>query len=220
MFSFMAYGNLATTPKRLESELPVFRIEHSFIYYICFSYWNFFRYLFVLTYFVNSRRHTHTTTHATGTQIVRAKMTSLDMIFCRGNKSGFRSLARFCRRKHKKSTACASRSWKNLSSTRRQVQCSYRAINPTLESHAVHSVLFIFPILRSKNNISAKWEFSVLRLPLYWTQFTAVETFAKSLQTPQHNTTASVTELQVNLRICQELFKFLKFLLQHSLRKK
>ena len=60
-----------------------------------------FRHLFVLTYFHSSRRHTHTTTHATGKQIVRAKMTSLDAIFCRGNKSSFRSLARFCRRKHK-----------------------------------------------------------------------------------------------------------------------
>ena len=33
------------------------------------------------------------TTHATGTQIVRAKMTSLDAISCRGNKSSSRSLA-------------------------------------------------------------------------------------------------------------------------------
>ena len=55
------------------------------------------RYLLVLTYFDSSRRHTHETTHATGTQIVRAKMTSLDAIFCRGNKSSSRSLARFYR---------------------------------------------------------------------------------------------------------------------------
>ena len=41
------------------------------------------------------------TTHATGTQIVRAKMTSLDAISCRGNKSSSRSLARFCRTKQK-----------------------------------------------------------------------------------------------------------------------
>ena len=41
------------------------------------------------------------TTHATGTQIVRAKIASLDAIFCRGNKSSSRSLARFCRRKQK-----------------------------------------------------------------------------------------------------------------------
>ena len=45
MFSFMAYGNLAMSPKRLESELtnitrwhfcslPVFQIEHSFIYFL------------------------------------------------------------------------------------------------------------------------------------------------------------------------------------------
>ena len=75
----------------------------------------------VLTYFDCSRRHTHATTHATGTQIVRDKMTSLDAIFCRGNKSSSRSLARFCRRKHKKPIARASCSWKNLSSTCRQV---------------------------------------------------------------------------------------------------
>ena len=54
------------------------------------------------------------TTHATGTQIVRAKMTSLDAIFYRGNMSRSRSHARFCRRKHKKSTARASRSWKEF----------------------------------------------------------------------------------------------------------
>ena len=79
---------------------------------LTFSYRNFFRYLFVLTYFDSSRRHTNATTHATGTQIVRAKMTSLDAIFCWGNKSSFCSLARFCRRKHKNSTDHASRSWK------------------------------------------------------------------------------------------------------------
>jgi len=54
MFSFRAYGNLATSPKRLESELtnitrrhfcslPIFYIEHSFIYFIyTFPYPNFF----------------------------------------------------------------------------------------------------------------------------------------------------------------------------------
>ena len=39
-------------------------------------------------------------THVPWTQVVRAKMTSLDVIFCRGNKSSSRSLVRFCRRKH------------------------------------------------------------------------------------------------------------------------
>ena len=77
-----------------------------------FSYRIFSRYLFVLTYFDSSRRHTNATTHATGTQIVRAKMTSLDAIFCRGNKSSSCSLARFCRRKDRNSTDRASRSWK------------------------------------------------------------------------------------------------------------
>ena len=61
----------------------------------------FFRYLFVLTYFDSSRRYTNATTLAAGTQIDRTKMTSLDAIFCRGNKSSSRSPARFCRRKHK-----------------------------------------------------------------------------------------------------------------------
>ena len=77
-----------------------------------FSYRIFSRYLFVLTYFDSSRRHTNATTHATGTQIVRAKMTSLDAIFSRGNKSSSCSLARFCRRKDRNSTDRASRSWK------------------------------------------------------------------------------------------------------------
>ena len=68
----------------------------------CFD-WNYDSWFgLVLTYFDCSRRHTHATTHATGTQIVRDKMTSLDAIFCRGNKSSSRSLARFCRRKQKK----------------------------------------------------------------------------------------------------------------------
>ena len=119
-FLFMAYANLVTSPKRLETELPniterhfcslpVFCIEHSFVYFLLSD---FFRYLFVLTYFDSSRRHTNATTHATGTQIVRAKMTSLDAIFCRGNKSSSCSLARFCRRKDRNSTDRASRSWK------------------------------------------------------------------------------------------------------------
>ena len=54
-------------------------------------------------------------------QIVRSKMTSLDEIFCSGNKSRSRSLAYILLQKTKISTARASRSWKNLSSTCRQV---------------------------------------------------------------------------------------------------
>ena len=76
----------------------------------------FFHYLFVLTYFDSLQWH-----KPTGTQIVCAKMTSLNAIFCRGNKLSSRSLARFCCRKHKKFTAQASCSWKILSSTCRQV---------------------------------------------------------------------------------------------------
>ena len=105
MFCFMAYANLATIltylnstyeglgPKHLETELtnitrrhfcslPVFCIEHFFIYFTYFLSSEFFsRYLFVLIYLDGSRRHTHATTHSTRTQIVRAKMTSLDGFF-------------------------------------------------------------------------------------------------------------------------------------------
>ena len=48
---------------------------------LTFSHRNFFRYLFVLIYFDGWRRQTHATTHSTGTQIARAKMTSLDGFF-------------------------------------------------------------------------------------------------------------------------------------------
>ena len=41
----------------------------------------FTRYLFALTNFDSSRRHTHATTHASGKQEIRPKMTSLDSIF-------------------------------------------------------------------------------------------------------------------------------------------
>ena len=54
-----------------------------------------FRFLFVLTYFDSSWWH------ATGMQIVRTKITSLDLIFCSGNKPSSHSLTRFCSRKHK-----------------------------------------------------------------------------------------------------------------------
>ena len=125
---FMAYANLATNPKRLETELTNITrqhfcslrflcIEHSFIYFIYFLFISEFFPLFVCFDILWE----NATTHATGTQIVRAKMRSLDAIFCRGNKSSSRSLFRFCHRKHKTSTARASRSWKKLSSSCRQV---------------------------------------------------------------------------------------------------
>ena len=87
----------------------------SYLLYLLSLIGIFFCYLFVLTYVDSLWRHTHATTHPTGMQILRVKMTSLDAIFRRGNKSSSSSLARFCRRKHKKSTAQALRSWKNLS---------------------------------------------------------------------------------------------------------
>ena len=90
-------------PKHLETELtnitrrhfcssPVFCIKHSFytqmyLLYLLSFIGIFFRYLLVLTYFKSPLRHTHATTNATGTQIVRAKITSLDAIFSSGNKS-------------------------------------------------------------------------------------------------------------------------------------
>ena len=102
-----------------------------------FSYRIFSRYLFVLTYFDSSRRHTNATTHATGTQIVRAKMTSLDAIFCWGNKSSSCSLARFCRRKQKLYRSRFSLV-KNLSSTCRQV---YNIANAVLRLKIVFAIL-------------------------------------------------------------------------------
>ena len=90
--------------------LPVFVLNIPLFTLLTFSYRHFFP-LFVCFEILWQLA----TTHATGTQIVRAKMTSLDAIFCRGNKSSSHSLARFCRRKHKKSTARTSRSWKYLS---------------------------------------------------------------------------------------------------------
>ena len=95
---------------------PFFVLNIPLFTLLTFSYRNFFSLFVCFEIFWQLA-----TTHATGTQIVRAKMTSLDAIFCRGNKSSSHSLARFCRRKHKKSTARTSRSWKNLSSTCRQV---------------------------------------------------------------------------------------------------
>ena len=80
-----------------------------------FSYRNFF-----LLFVCFDIRWQLVTTHACNNTperdaILRAKMTSLDAIFRRGNKSSSSSLARFCCRKHKKSTVQALHSWKNLS---------------------------------------------------------------------------------------------------------
>ena len=127
--------------------LPVFVLN---IPLFTFSYRNFFNYFFVLTYFDSLRQHMH----ATATQIIPAKMTSLDAIFCRGNRSSSRSLTRFCRRKHKKSTARTSRSWKNLSLTCRQVwveACvAERLTTQTLRRSGVQALpIALFPWTRS-----------------------------------------------------------------------
>ena len=148
MFSFTAYANLATSPKCLETELTNITRRH-FCSLPVFLYWTFLcllsligffsRYLFVLTYFDSSRRHTHATTHVTGTQIVRAKMTSLDAIFCRGNKSSSRSLARFSRRKHKNLPLALRAREKELSSTCRQVYIGTNIIAVHIKSVAKFS---------------------------------------------------------------------------------
>ena len=65
-------------------------------------------FLFLFLYFDSSRRHTRDDKKET--QIIRAKMMSLDAIFSRGNKLSSGSLTRFCCRKHKNSTAHTSRS--------------------------------------------------------------------------------------------------------------
>ena len=103
----MAYANIATNPKRLETELTNITrqhfcslrflcIEHSYIYFIYFLFISEIFPLFVCFDILWE----NATTHATETQIVRAKMRSLDAIFCRGNKSSSRSLSRFCHRKN------------------------------------------------------------------------------------------------------------------------
>ena len=128
-FSFRAYGNLASPARnvcRLNSQISQ---DSTFVHYpffvlnitlFTFSYRNFCT-LFVSFDILWQLPTTHPRDNTpTGTQIVRAKMTSLEMTFCRGNKSSSRSPLS-CRRKHKKSTARASRSWKTMSSTCRQV---------------------------------------------------------------------------------------------------
>ena len=111
MFSFMAHANLATilylleldwiimkgqAQKHLEIKLtnitrrhfcslPYFFIDHSFNTLFTFSYRNF---VSVLTYFDSSWWY------ATGTQIVRTKITSLDLNFCSGNNQVKLSLSR------------------------------------------------------------------------------------------------------------------------------
>ena len=82
-------------------------------------YWTFLYLLYLLSLYIGIFSviclfWENATTHTTETQIVRAKMRSPEAIFCRGNKSSSRSLSRFCDRKHKKSTARASRSWKKI----------------------------------------------------------------------------------------------------------
>ena len=73
MFSFMAYTNLETSPKRLETELtniarpqfcslPVFCIEHSFIYFIYFLLSEFFPVICLFWHTLTARDDTRTNT--------------------------------------------------------------------------------------------------------------------------------------------------------------
>ena len=84
MFSFMALETkLTNITTRQFCSFPFF--ELNIPSYISLSLIGIFLpYFFVLTYFDSLRRHTHASTHATVTQIVRAKMTSLDAIFFLG----------------------------------------------------------------------------------------------------------------------------------------
>ena len=74
---------------------PLFALKILLFILFTFSYRNFFPVISVICCFDSSRRHRQATTHATGRQIVRAQMTSLDAIFCRGNKSSSRSRSGF-----------------------------------------------------------------------------------------------------------------------------
>ena len=68
----------------------------------------------ILTYYDSSRWVTHATTHATGTQIVRAKTTSLDAIFLgETSRTPALSLA-FCAENMKHLPREATRSWKKI----------------------------------------------------------------------------------------------------------
>ena len=130
IFSFMVHASLATIltylnstdegpgPKYLETEftnmarqhfcsLPSFCIEHSLLF--TFSYRNFV-FVIHLSWHILTARDDARDRDANSSR----QMTSLDAIFCRGNKSSSRSLSRFCHRKQKTSTARASRSWKKI----------------------------------------------------------------------------------------------------------
>ena len=120
LFSFMAYANLVTSPKSLETELTNITRRH-FCFVLNIPYLLYLLSLIGIFSVICLFWHTLTacddtrTRHGTRNSDAnsRAKTTTLYAIFCRGNKSSSCSLARFCRRKHKKSTARASRSGKN-----------------------------------------------------------------------------------------------------------
>ena len=127
MFSLTAYANLATNPKRLETKLanitrrhfcslPLFCIEH---FFICFLFSEFFPLICLFWHTLTARDNTRDRdanssrqNDVTWCDFLQGKQVelSLPVRFCS-----------FCRRKHRKSTARASRSWKKVTSTCRQV---------------------------------------------------------------------------------------------------
>ena len=83
--------------------------KKALLFIILFLYWTFLYLLFLIAIFSFVYLFWHTLTARDDARDRDAnssrQMTSLDAIFCRGNKSSSRSLARCSRRKHKKSTA-------------------------------------------------------------------------------------------------------------------
>ena len=104
---------------RLNSQISQ---DGTFVHYLCFvlniplltfSYRNFFP-LFVCFDILWQLATTHERDNTRDRDANSSRQNDFTWcgFFCRGNKSSSCSLARFCRRKHKKSTDRASRSWK------------------------------------------------------------------------------------------------------------
>ena len=127
-FSFMAYRNLGTSPKRLEIELTntirqhfcPFCIEHPFFirFFSLMGIFSIIYFFYILWQFDDTRTRQRTWQ---GRKQFAPKRGHFKQFFAEEKKASYCSLARFCRREHKKSTARASRPWKILSSTCRQV---------------------------------------------------------------------------------------------------
>ena len=109
-----AETELTNITRRHFCSLLVFVLNILLFILFTFCYQNFFLVICLFWHTLTARDDTGTQQHkrqGCKMQIVCAKMTSLDVIFWRGNKSSSRSLARICQRKHKKSTAQSLLSW-------------------------------------------------------------------------------------------------------------